>query len=289
MRIAVTTPTGNVGTHLTGMLIRAGVRPLLLARTPAKIPHDLLPHVDVAQADSTDPEQVIEATRGVDAIYWVDPSTASADPLGDYARATCAIVAAAEANAIGRIVFQSSVGAEKRHGVGEIDGLAATEVALNRLDAEVTHLRCGYFFTNLLLSLDEVRQGHLRTVLPLDHRLSWVAPRDIAEVAALTLLNTSWHGHRVQAVHGPQDLSWNDVATLLTRLTGLPVRAEQISDDLMRQRYLTAGMPPALADAVLGMSTGLRDDFRAEQPRTATSTTPTRLTCWVQDELIPAL
>lgn len=289
MRIAITTPTGNVGTHLTGMLIRAGVRPLLLARTPSNLPPDVLPHVDIVEADSTDPEQVALATRGVEAIYWVDPSTASADPLADYARATQAIVVAAKANAIGRIVFQSSVGAEKRHGVGEIDGLAATEIALDELDADVTHLRCGYFFTNLLLSLDEVRRGLLSTVLPVDHRFSWVAPRDIAEVAALTLLNTSWHGHRVQAVHGPQDLSWNDVAALLTDLTGRHVRAHQISDDLMRQQYLEAGMPPAMADSVLGMSTGLRDDFHAEQLRTVISTTPTSLAGWLQDELIPAL
>lgn len=155
--------------------------------------------------------------------------------------------------------------------------------------ADVTHLRCGFFFTNLLLSLEDVRQGQLRTVLPLDHRFSWVAPRDIAEVAATTLLNPTWHGRRVQAVHGPQDLSWNDVAELLSHLTGRPVRAELVSDELMRQRYLTAGMPPAMADAVLGMSTGLRDDFHPEQPRTALSTTPTRLAGWVQDELIPAL
>lgn len=289
MRIAVTTPTRNVGTHLTGMLIRAGVRPLLLARTPSKIPVNVLPYVDVVEADSTDAEQVAQATRGVDATYWVDPSTSSADPMGDYARATQAIVEAVETNANGRIVFQSSVGAEKRHGVGEIDALAATEVALDALNADVTHLRCGYFFTNLLLSLEEVRHGRLPTVLPLEHRFSWVAPRDIAEVAAMTLLNPLWHGHRVQAVHGPQDLSCNDVAALLTRLTGRHVRAEQISDDLMRQQYLAAGMPPAMADAVLDMSTGLRDDFYPEQPRTAISTTPTRLAGRIQTELIPAL
>lgn len=53
------------------------------------------------------------------------------------------MVEAVTANRIGRVVFQSSVGAEKRHGVGEIDGLAATEVALDGLDVDVTHLRCG--------------------------------------------------------------------------------------------------------------------------------------------------
>jgi len=38
VRIAVTTPTGHVGRHVTTMLIRVGVRPLLLARSPKNVP-----------------------------------------------------------------------------------------------------------------------------------------------------------------------------------------------------------------------------------------------------------
>ena len=37
MRIAVTTPTGNVGRHVVAMLVRAGVRPLVLARDPERL------------------------------------------------------------------------------------------------------------------------------------------------------------------------------------------------------------------------------------------------------------
>lgn len=289
MRIAVTTPMGHVGRHVTTMLIRAGVRPLLLARRPEKIPQMVRSHADVVQADSTNPEQVTAATQGVDALYWVDPSVMSADPLIDYAAATHAMVEAVTANRIGRVVFQSSVGAEKRHGVGEIDGLAATEVALDGLDVDVTHLRCGYFFTNLLLDIEALRQGRVQTVLPPDHAFSWVAPRDIAEVATLRLLNTAWSGHRIQAVHGPQDLSWQQVAEILSAQIGHPVRVEQISDETMREQYLTAGMPPGMADAVLGMCTGLRDDFEPEQPRSLATTTPTTLTSWIHDELLPEL
>ena len=289
MRIAVTTPMGHVGRHVTSMLIRSGVRPLLLARRPENVTPGLRKHADIVKANSTDPAQVTAATQGVDAIYWVDPSVMSSDPLADYTLATEALVKAATANGIGRVVFQSSIGAEKRHGVGEIDGLAGTEVALDTLDVEVTHLRCGYFFTNLLLDIDAVRQGQLTTVLPLDQPMSWVAPRDIAEVASLTLLNTQWHGHRVQAVHGPQDLSWRQVAETLTAHVGHQVHAEQITDTEMFQRYLAVGMPPMMADAVLGMSTGLRDGFRPEQPRTLATTTPTTLTSWIHEELIPVL
>lgn len=37
MRMAVTTPTGNVGRHVVAMLVRAGIRPRLLARDPAAV------------------------------------------------------------------------------------------------------------------------------------------------------------------------------------------------------------------------------------------------------------
>ncbi|PRB14127.1 hypothetical protein [Microbacterium sp. MYb62] len=187
------------------------------------------------------------------------------------------------------MVFQSSVGAEKRHGAGEIDGLAATEVALDRLGIAVTHLRCGFFFTNLLFEAESIAAGLLRTVLPSDHPMSWVAPRDIAEVAAMTLLNSEWSGRRVQAVHGPADLTWAQVAAILADETGSDLRVERISDEEMAAQYRAAGMPPAMAEAVLEMSTGLRDGFIPEQPRSVVTTTPTSLRSWIRDELLPVL
>lgn len=287
MKIAVTTPQGNVGRHLTRMLIRAGVRPVLLTRHPDRIPAEVAGHAELAQADSREPDQVIAATAAVDALYWVDPPAESPDPLDDYRRATESVVAAVEANGIGRVVFQSSVGAEKRHGAGEIDGLAATEFALDQSNASVTHLRCGYFFSNLLFEVESLRACRLQTVLPLDAPMSWVAPRDIAEVAALTLVNAEWRGRRVQAVHGPGDLSWAEVAKILTEELGREVCVERITDEQMRDQYLGAGMPQAWADALLGMSTGLRDDFVPEQARSIVTTTPTRLRSWVREELAP--
>ncbi|WP_305091612.1 NAD(P)H-binding protein [Prescottella sp. R16] len=287
MKIAVTTPRGNVGRHLTRMLVQADVRPILLTRHPENIPAAVAEHVDLVAMDSREPSQVVSATAGVDAVYWVDPPAESSDPLADYRRATESVVAAVEANRIGRVVFQSSVGAEKRHGAGEIDGLAETEVALDDCGADVTHLRCGYFFTNLLFETESLKAGLLRTVLPLDAPMSWVAPRDIAEVAALALLSGEWSGRRIQAVHGPEDLTWAQVAKILTEELGREVRVERIADERMREQYLRMGMPPAMADAVLGMSTGLRDGFVPEQDRSMVTTTPTPLRSWIREELVP--
>ncbi|WP_242908844.1 NmrA family NAD(P)-binding protein [Actinomadura terrae] len=285
MRVAVTTPTGNVGHHVVGMLVRAGLRPRVLVREPGRLAPELRDQVDAVRADQYDPAAVVAATRDVDALFWVDPPSDGEDPLADYARATESVVRAVTDNGIGRVVFQSSVGAEKRHGAGEIDGLAHTETALDELGIDVTHLRCGYFFTNLELQLHALRAGVLQVILPLDQAMAWVAPRDIAEVAVTRLLSREWSGRCVQAVHGPADLTWREVADILTAATGRQIEAERITDDAMRAQLRQAGMTDGLVEAVLGMSTGLREDFVPEQPRTVQSTTPTLLGGWAYDHL----
>lgn len=55
-----------------------------------------------------------------------------------------------------------------------------------------------------------------------------------------------------------------------------------------------ADMDPMLdlgiaAPVRLHMSSGLRDGFQPEQPRTIATTTPTRLEGWIRDELVPVL
>lgn len=285
MQIAVTTPTGNVGRHVVATLVRAGVRPRVLLRDPRRLAPDVRDEVDTVAVDQFDADAVVAATGDVDALFWVDPPTGNADPLADYARATGSVVRAVTENRIGRVVFQSSVGAEKRHGAGEIDGLAHTETALDGTGVDVTHLRCGYFFTNLELQLDALRAGVLQVILPLDAPMAWVAPRDIAEVAVTRLLSPAWSGRCVQAVHGPADLTWRQVGDILTAATGRRIDVERISDDAMRAQLRRAGMADGWIEAVVGMSTGLRENFVPEQRRTVRTTTPTTLAAWAYDHL----
>jgi uncharacterized protein YbjT (DUF2867 family) len=289
VRITVTTPTGNVGRHVVEMLVRAGVRPTVLVRDPARMDPAVLERVDAVPVDQRDTDAVVAATKGTDALFWVDPPTFADDPSADYALATDAVARAVSENQISRTVFQSSIGAELRHGAGEIDDLARTEERLDATGASVVHLRCGYFFSNLLLQIDAVRAGVVPIVLPTDQPMPWVAPRDIAEVAVSRLLSDGWTGRRVQAVHGPADLSWAQAAAIVTDATGHPVRAERITDDEMRGLLAGYGMSDGLVEAVMGMSTGMRDGFVPEQARDVTTTTPTTLGSWAYDVLRPLL
>jgi uncharacterized protein YbjT (DUF2867 family) len=288
MKIAITTATGNVGRHLVSMLVRAGVRPVVLVRDPARLDRAMCERVDAVSVDQGDGDAVVAATSGVDALFWVDPPTYVEDPVAEYARVGANAARAITENGISHTVFQSSVGAEKRTGAGEIDGLARTEELLDATGASVLHLRCGFFFTNLL-QLDAIRAGIIPVVLPTDQPMPWVAPRDIAEVAVTHLLAHAWSGHAVQAVHGPADLSWDQAAEIVSAAIDQPLRAERVHDEYMRSILTDSGMSPGLVEAVLGMSTGLRDGFVPEQKRDITTTTPTTLQAWAYDVLRPTL
>ncbi|MDC0672587.1 NmrA family NAD(P)-binding protein [Nannocystis radixulma] len=289
MTIVVTTPTGHVGSRVTRMLVQAGERPTVLARDAARLEPGLREWVDVVEVDLLDADAVVAATRRASALYWVAPSIGADDPLAGYARLAATLVRAVRENAIARVVFQSSVGAEKRHGAGDIDGLAATEVALDGLGIAVTHLRCGYFFTNLLYELESLRRGVLTTAKPLDQPMPWVDPRDIGEVAAARLLSPNWTGRHVQAVHGPRDLSFADVAQVLSEALGRRIEAVQVSDDEVRSALAQAGMTGAQVEAIVDMTAGLREGFVPENPRTFATTTPTTLGSWAWEHLRPLL
>lgn len=261
----------------------------MLVRDAGRLDPAVREHVDAVEVDQLDGDAVVAATEGMDAMFWVDPPSTADDPIAEYARVGANAARAVIENRIARTVFQSSVGAEKRHGAGEIDGLARTEELLDATGASVTHLRCGYFFTNLVMMLDSIRAGTVPVILPVDQPLAWVAPRDIAEVAVLQLLSPDWSGRVVRAVHGPEDLSWTDAAAVISAAIGREVRVEQIPDEAMRSALRESGMGDGLVEAVLGMSTGLREDFVPEQARDITTTTPTGLGGWAYEVLRPML
>jgi uncharacterized protein YbjT (DUF2867 family) len=292
--IAVTTPMGHVGSYVVRMLCQAGERPRLLLRHPDRLDPELRGRVELAVGDQRDAEYVAEATRGVEAIFWVHPDDWSLpDPNADAERTGAGLAEAMRQNRIARVVFLSSVGAEMRHGAGFLDGLARIEQRLEAARDEtgtaLLHLRCGFFMTNLLHDLDGLRAGRLTTTRPLDAPMPWVDPCDIAALATLRLLAGGWTGRQVQAVHGPADLTWPQAAAALSAATGRSIEAQQIADDEERAALRDAGMSDVAVEGILGMAVGRAEGFVPEQPRTALTTTPSSLAGWAITHLRPAL
>jgi uncharacterized protein YbjT (DUF2867 family) len=279
MTIAVTTPTGNVGSRVVQLLLQAGVRPRVLVRDPARLSFDA---VDVRQGDLLDAGFVADALTGVESVLWVTPERFdTADPLADMEQMGAVAAAAIRAAGVSRVLQISSAGADQPTGNGLIDGLARNEEQLAATGADLLILRCGYYFTNLFGMLDGLRSGVLTTTVPVDRRMPWVAPRDVGEVAAVRLL-AGWSGQETAAVHGPEDLSWSDAAATISTVLGRPVRAEQVPEEDVRKTLLSAGLSENAADGIVGMSRAVAAETRDER-----STTPTTLTAWASEVLRP--
>src|ERR1700750_1077792 len=109
MTIAVTTPTGNVGTHVARLLCQAGERPRLLLRNPDRLDARLRDRVELAVGDQRDAGYVGEATRGADAVFWVHPDDWSLpDPDADAEQTGAGLAAAMRQHHIPRVGVLSS-------------------------------------------------------------------------------------------------------------------------------------------------------------------------------------
>jgi hypothetical protein len=91
------------------------------------------------------------------------------------------------------------------------------------------------------------------------------------------------------AVHGPADLTWTEAAAALSTATGMPIKAQQITDDEQRAALRDAGMGEVAVEGIIGMSIGKREGFTPEQPRSVLTTTPSSLAGWAITRLRPAL
>ena len=291
MTIAVTTPTGHVGSHVVRMLGQAGVRPRLLLRNPDRLDADVRDRVELAVGDQRDADYVAEATRGVEAVFWVHPDDWSLpDPDADAERTGEVWAAAMRRNLIPRVVFQSSVGpscarARASSTAGRIEQrLDAARDETGRAAASALRL----LHDEPLMDLDGLAGGRLTTIRPLDEPMPWVDPRDIAAVATGRLLAGDWTGRQVQAVHGPADLTWTEAAGRCRPRPCVDQGAASHRRRAAAPRSATR-MSEVAVEGIVGMSVGRREGFNPEQPRSVLTTTPSSLAGWAITHLRPAL
>ena len=148
----------------------------------------------------------------------------------------------------------SSIGAQYSSGVGPINGLHDVERLLNDAAENVTHLRPGFFFENLLWQLDSIKNAG-RFSLPVSGSLRFpmIATRDIGRVAVQCLINHRWTGHSVLELHGAAELSFDDVAGILSNVLGRKIEFVKCEPQEMRKILLENALSENAADLMLEM------------------------------------
>ncbi len=289
--IVITTPTGQIGRQVLDHVL-GGDEPIrVIARDPSRLSPGVRERVEVVAGSHGDPGVVQEAFAGADGVFWVAPPDFHAKSLDDvyagFARPACDAFAA---QGVGHVVGVSALG----RGVAENAGLVSATLAMDDLIAGTgVHYRAlalPSFMENMLNQVDSIRdQGVFFSTLSGGRGLPTCATRDIADVAARLLLDRTWSGQGAVPVLGPEDLSCDDMARIMSEVLGRPVRFQRVSAESYVRTLADHGMSEAMTRGMADMLAAKDRGLDNAEPRTPESTSPTRFRQWCEEVLRPAV
>jgi uncharacterized protein YbjT (DUF2867 family) len=289
--IIITTPTGAIGHQVLENVLRGDEPIRVIARDPSRLPSHVRERIDVVQGSHSDATIVDKAFAGADAVFWLvppDPRAKTVDAAYvDFTRPACA---AFKTQRIKRVVGISALG--RGTPAAAHAGLVTASLKMDDLIASTgvpyRAVTNPSFMDNLLRQLEPIKtQGIFSLPISGDLKQPSACTRDIAATAAKLLLDQSWIGVGSVPVLGPEDLSYNDMATIMSEVLDRPVRFQEIPGEVFKARLLQRGMSEAMAQANLDLWVAYNRGLDTTEPRTPESTTPTSFRQWCEEVLKP--
>jgi len=208
--------------------------------------------LDVAVIDYARPATLEAAFRGCESVFLLGPT------VEDQTRLEIAAVEAAQAAGVRHVVKQSVLGAE-----GEDYSFARVhrpiEKALESSGMAWTFLRPNGFMQNVVTFMsDSIRsEGRFYSACGAA-RISHVDVRDIAAVA-VEALTGSGHAGRAYALTGPEALTYDQMASLLSAALGRTIQHVEVLPSDLKGGMTAAGMPERIADWLLDLERHYRE------------------------------
>jgi uncharacterized protein YbjT (DUF2867 family) len=294
--IVITAPTGNIGRRLLTLLVEAaparGEELRVVVRDPARLPEAVRGRVEVVTGSHGDAATVERAFTGADAVFWLVPPDASAPPDEVWSGFTRPAARAFAAHGVGHVVGVSALGRGTPQAARA--GLVTASLAMDDLIAgsgvAYRALANPSFFENLLEEAGSIRENGVFTdTVAADRPAPLVAVADIASTAAGLLLDRSWTGVGSVPVLGPQDLSPNDLARIMTEELGRPVRYRRQPLDELRSTLLGHGLNEAFVEGVVDMKRAKDQGLDSGVDRPPHAGPATGFAQWCAQTLKPAV
>src|SRR6266446_10598972 len=289
----ITTPTGAIGHQVLEHIVRSKEPIRVIVRDPSRLPSHIRERIDVVQGSHGEAAVVNKAFAGAEAVFWLvppDPRAKTVDAAyGDFTRPACT---AFKTQGIKRVVGISALG--RGTPAAAHAGLVTASLKMDDLIASTgVHYRAvtnPSFMDNLLRQVELIKnQGIFSLPIAGDLKQPSACTRDIAATAATVLLDPSWSGVGSVPVLGPEDLSYNDMATIMSEVLDKPVRFREVPGEAFKARLLQRGMSEAMAQANLDMWVAYNHGLDTAEPRSPQSTTPTSFRQWCEELLKPRL
>jgi uncharacterized protein YbjT (DUF2867 family) len=241
--IVITGATGNVGRPLIASLVGAGHEVTAVARgTSADLPSG--PGIIPVAADLTAARSLRAVLTGAEALFLLVPGAgAGVDAV--------ALLEAARAAGVRRIVLLSSQGVGSRPGAAAYAPMATVEAAVAGSGLEWTVLRAGGFATNAFAWMPTVRARQAVFAPYGDVALPAVDPLDIAEVAAAALTRAG-HLGRTYVLTGPEPTTPRQRTEIIAAAIRQPLAFVEVLPGDAREQMLQF-MPAPVADVTLAI------------------------------------
>lgn len=223
--ILMTSANGKTGRHVIPLVAAKGesVRALDVSEKAAEL--QSLGAAEVVIGDTLDPSTLKKAMTGVRAVIHVGPPFHPRETeMGK------AVIDAAKAEGVERFVYfsvtHSQISALFNHKVK----LAVEEYLINS-DLNFTILQPMHYMQNIGIR-NVIREGIVRQMYDLDRRLSHVDMADAAEAAVKVVTEDGHFGATYELCGAHSDyLSANEIAALISKVTGHRIKAELVSLD----------------------------------------------------------
>lgn len=288
--IVITTPTGQIGHQLLDKILDGGEPVRVIARDPSRLDPQTRERVEVVQGSQDDPDIVTEAFAGAECVFWVVPPNPHVGNIFDYYRDfTRPASGAITRQGVRRVVTVTSLGRDYPKNAGLLSAAFAMEELIEGTGVSARALRMPFYMENLLNQVEAIKgQGTFFLANSQDRKLATVATRDVAAAAAGLMLDDSWSGQDSVPVLGPDDLSPNDMAQVMSEVLERPVRFQQVPGADFKATMTGQGVSEAWAQGMVDMAAAQNEGIYDAEHRTA-QRSPTSFRQWCEDALKSAV
>jgi uncharacterized protein YbjT (DUF2867 family) len=291
--IVITTPTGQIGSQVLGDLLDSGEQLRVIVRDPAQLPAGVRKDLDIVEGSHGDAAVVNKAFSGADAVFWLVPPDPRAPSVeAAYAGFTRPAAEAFGRYGVGRVVAVTALGRGTPWAgrAGYVTGSLAMDDLIAASGVGLRALCNPSFMDNTIRQVPSIRdQGMFFSPIAGDRKLPTVATRDIAAAAARLLLDTSWTGFEEVPLLGPEDLSFDDMAEIMSDVLGKEVSFQRTTFEAYKARFASFGMSDAMAQGMTDMAWAKNEGLDNGVQRTPENSTPTSFRQWADEVLKPAV
>lgn len=289
--IVITAPTGQIGRQVLDRMLDSEEAIRVIARDPSRLDQRTRDRVDIVQGSHDDIDVVTKALAGADTVFWLAPPNPKAESIQEhilsFARPLCEAI---NRQGVERVVGISSLGRGIAKNAGQISAVFAMDDLIESTGVSYRSLCMPGFMENMLWQVEPIkRQGMIFYPMNGDRKVPHVATRDIAAVAAQLLLDRSWSGQETIPVRGPEDLSFNDMAQILSEVLDRPIRYQQVPGEAYKATMVQHGMTDTWAQGLINMAAAAEKGIYDAEPSSPEFATPTRFRQWCEEILKPAV